>query len=144
MANEIAKLEDCTDKQRGFIQALKSPDIVNVASKDRFRWAADAGGYSPTTSLTEILSPLRHLIKDIAEQMLSEASIYAAWQVMDPVSGGDVDSSTKLRLDAAREILDRSVPKKAEAKKTNEPITIVLMPAKQEVTEAVQYIEHEE
>ena len=143
MGKEIAKLAECTDKQRAFIQALKSPEIVNIASKDRFRWAADKAEYSNTTSISEIMAPLRHLVKDIAEQMLSDASIYAAWQVTDTLTGGEVDSSTKVRLEAAKEILDRSVPKRAEAKRTNEPITIVIMPAKQEIIEVSQYIEHE-
>ena len=90
MAQEIAKLEDCTDKQRAFVQALKAHSIVGIPAKDRFRWAATSAGYSENTSVSEILGPLRHLIKDIAEQMLSEASIYAAWQVTDAITGGEI------------------------------------------------------
>ena len=79
MTTEIKKLDDCTELQKKFVQALKSPDIVEVPRRERWRWAATAAGYSENTTVTEITAPIRHLIKDVAEQIIAEASIAAAW-----------------------------------------------------------------
>lgn len=108
------------------------------------RWAATVAGYSENTTISEIMAPLRHLIKDVVEQGFIEASIHAMWQVMDPVTGGTVDAHTKTRIDAAREILDRSVPKKTETKGVSGATTVVVIPAKTPTAEVVnKLIEHD-
>ena len=135
---EITKISDCTDQQRKFIHALCSPDIVEVPRRERFKWAAKHAGYSETTPISQIVSPIQHLIVDATERVLAFASIEAVWTMREALDG-EVDSFTKIRLEAAKDILDRSVGKKDRNQGNfgnTPPLAVLILPAKQ-VREAI-------
>lgn len=83
--------------------------------------------------MSDILSPIQHLVKEVSETILTRASVEAAWTLSDAAGEGLIDAMTKDRLHAAKDILDRTVPKKSEdITKTVQPVAVLILPAKQE------------
>ena len=120
-------LTDCTDKQRKFLEALQDEKLQTVEAHKRFRHCAREAGYSDATNLQEIMRPIRHLVIEAAEAILMDASISAAMVIVDTVNGTGIDSiKTKFQMDAAKELLDRAVPKKEVNKATSNVTNIVL------------------
>ncbi len=134
MSKDVVKY---TEKQEKFLDALRSEEVIYVPPGERFRWCATRAGYSETTPLSQIMSPLSKDITDVAEKILADASINAALTLRDAVSGGVVDLYTKTRLDAAKDILDRSVPKKEAKSQILIPTIQIMLPAKE-----VKMLEH--
>lgn len=132
-SKEIKTLSDCTESQRNFIGALCSFEITEVPRKDRYRWAATQAGYSPTTPISQILGPIQHLVIEATQRLLAEASIEAAWTMRESLQGV-LDANSKVRLQAASDILDRAVGKKSEQSDRdarNPPMAVLVLPAKQ-------------
>lgn len=128
MANEIAPL---TNKQQAFLDALRLPEIMDVPVRQRFRWAATQAGYSDKTSMTLITKGITNEITAVAERILMEASVEAAFTLVDTLHGNNIDPVTsKYRMDAAHGILDRAVPKREQAVKQQGPLVQILLPAK--------------
>ncbi len=69
---------------------------------------------------------------EVAERMIMEASISAAWVLQDTVDGNNIEAmTTKFKLDAAKEILDRAVPRKeAKAPVQQGPLVQIMLPPK--------------
>ena len=75
-------------------------------------------------------------ITKVAEAILRDSSIEAALTLRDAM-GDEVDLvRTKIRMDAARDILDRVVPKKEAKADSQAPRVIIQLPPK-----SVKYIE---
>ncbi len=128
MGQELTKP---TEQQQAFLDALKDPEIVTVPAKQRLRWAATKAGYSEKTTIADITKPLHKQIVDVAERILMNASVDAAWALVDAVNGDNVEVvKTRFRLQAAQEILDRAVPKKVEQKANQAPLVQIMLPAK--------------
>lgn len=135
MANDVIKtLNDCTDLQKKFIAAITSEEIHEVDKKKRWRWAAQQAGYADNVPISNILKPIRHLLKDVAQLILDRASIEASWQLAGAAGSGDIDAQTKDRLSASKDILDRVVPKKDPNAGTKEsrPVAVIVLPTKGE------------
>ena len=138
MTSKELTYNDCTANQKAFIEWLTSPEIADVPKKERYRWAADKAGYGKNTPIAQITKPLRHLIVEAAEGVLLEASVEAAWTVRDALSGEIEAFATKIRLDAAKDILDRVVPKKEAKVAQQAPLVTIVLPAKQESVKLVE------
>ena len=110
LSKEVVKV---SEQQQKFLDALRDPNIYAVPARNRYRWAADIAGYSNTTSIASIVRPLQDKIIELAEKMIAEASLSAAWVLQETVDGENIEAvATKYKLAAASEILDRAVPKK--------------------------------
>jgi hypothetical protein len=120
------------------MDALTGPEITEQPKKDRYRWAATQAGYAHTTSIASIIKPLRHLIVQAAESVLAEATVEAAWTLRDALTGEIEAFSTKIRLDAARDILDRVIPKKEAKAVSQAPLVQIILPAKQESVRVIE------
>lgn len=69
----------------------------------------------------------------VAEKMLMQASISAAWVMQETVDGENIESiTTRYKMDAAKEILSHAVPKRTSAPSQQAPLVQILLPAKQE------------
>jgi len=134
MATEIKTIDDCTEMQRKFIAALTSQEISEQPKKSRWRWAARQAGYSESLPISQILKPIQHLLKDVAQLILDRASIEASWQLADAAGDGAIDAQTKDRISASKDILDRVVPKKDAnvGKESKMPVAVVILPTKTE------------
>lgn len=133
---ENKKLSECTDQQKKFLAALTSPEILDIPPKSRWRWAAQQAGYSDNITIATIIRPIQHLIADQAELVLARSSMEASWQLANAAGGGDIDAQTKDRISAAKDILDRVIPKKdPSAGKVNIPMAVLVLPAKQKIAE---------
>lgn len=138
---EIKTLSDCTEPQKKFIGALCSFEITEIPRKERYRWAARQAGYEDTTAISQILGPIQHLVISATQRILAEASVEAAWTMRESLEG-TVDANTKVRLQAAADILDRAVGKKnneSDQSSKNPPMAILVLPAKQ----IAKVIEHQ-
>lgn len=136
MASSVIKSRaDCTEKQKMFLTALESPECAEVTPRsNRWRWAATEAGYDPKVSISDIIAPISHLVKEVADNILQRAAVEAAWTVADAAGSGLIDAQTKDRISAAKDILDRTVPKKAEDNnKSVQPIAVLILPTKHEV-----------
>lgn len=130
LSKEVAKI---SDQQQTFLDALKDPDIYQVPARQRYRWAATKAGYSENTPISSITKPLQKQIIEVAERMLMEASISAAWVMQETVDGENIESiATRFKMDAAKEILDRAVPRKENKPAQQAPLVQIMLPAKQE------------
>jgi hypothetical protein len=133
LAVPIKTIQDCTDKQKLFLQYLASVEVMDQPVKLRWRWAMTQAGYSEDTAVSSVVQPLQHLMKEVAEQILARGVVEATWQLMGAVGDGTIDAQTKDRLAASRDILDRVVPKRQEAApKELQVTTILVLPVKQE------------
>lgn len=138
-ALEIKSRNDCTDKQKLFLTALESPECAEQPRKERWRWCATQAGYPNNSSISDIIAPIKHLIKEVSENILTRASVEAAWTITDAAGDGFIDAQTKDRISAAKDILDRVVPKKADdSGRGNAPLAILVLPAKQETIKLVE------
>lgn len=133
MANVAIKSRaDCTELQQKFLMALESPDAQEIPRKERWRWCADQAGYPPNTPIANIVQPIQGLIKEVVDTILMRSSVEAAWTLSAAAGDGLIDPQTKDRLAAARDILDRTVPKKEAERDRTPPMAVVLtLPAKQ-------------
>lgn len=141
MANSVVikSRADCTDLQKKFLTALESPECARQPRDERWRWAATQAGYSSDTSISDIIAPMAHLVKEVAESILLRASVEAAWTLSDAAGHGAIDAQTKDRIAASRDILDRTVPKKGEdVAKSTAPVAVLVLPAKHEAVKLVQ------
>lgn len=130
-------LAECTEQEKKFLAALGSIEILEVSKKERYKWAAEQAGFETTESLSSIMAPIQHLIKDVVEMILVRSSLDAALQLADTAADGQIDVHTEARLKASRDILDRVVPKKGDAPtKSDTPVAILVLPAKQEIASA--------
>lgn len=69
----------------------------------------------------------------VAEKMLMQASISAAWVMQETVDGENIESiATRYKMDAAKEILSHAVPKRENKPQSQAPLVQILLPAKQE------------
>ena len=143
VGTKIKALSDCTDSQKNFIAALTSHEILSVPRAKRWRWAALQAGYSENTAISLIIGPIKHLLEEVAKLNLSRAAIEATWQLSDAVGDGEIDAATKDRLSAAKDILDRTVPKRVEKTAADAaPAAVVILPVK--AGEQVQIIQKAE
>lgn len=144
MAAVLKTRAECDDKQRLFLAALESHEVASQPRKERWRWCADQAGYSSQTPIADILGPIKGLIKEVAENILSRASVEAAWTLAEAAGDGLIDAQTKDRISASRDILDRSVPKKeADGGKQAPAIAVLVLPAKQEAVRLIETGEFE-
>ena len=149
MANTaIKKLDDCTDLQKKFIAALVSEEAMEIPRKGRMRWCATQAGYPENASLASIVAPLKDIVKEcVTEAILVRASINAAWTLAEMSGDALIDSQSRDRMAASNSVLDRVIPKKeAEGSKMQQPIAILVLPAKNlpiQLQEA-KVIEHED
>lgn len=135
MSRLLKSRNDCDEKQLKFLIALESPEAAEVfPRKARWRWAATQAGYDDSVSIASITAPLQNLIKEVAEAILQRAAVEAAWTLADAVGDGVIDAQTKDRISAAKDTLDRVVPKKGESSdKRAAPIAVLVLPAKQQL-----------
>lgn len=138
-ALEIKTRNDCTAKQKLFLTALESPECAEQPRKERWRWCATQAGYANNVSISDVIAPIKHLIKEVSENILTRASVEAAWTITDAAGDGFIDAQTKDRLAASKDILDRVVPKKSdEGNRNSSPIAVLVLPAKQETMKLVE------
>lgn len=150
MANTpIKTLADCTENQRKFLAALGSQEALTIPSRQaRWEWCVEQAGYPKGTKPATVIAGIpEHLIKDVINGILVISSIEAVWTLADAASSGIIDAQTKDRLAASRDILDRTTPKKGEEQsKQQQPIAVLILPAKSEPIRLVEarVIEHED
>jgi hypothetical protein len=139
MAAAVKTRADCNDKQLLFLAALESHDATLIPRKDRWRWCAEQAGYPNTVPLADIMGPINPLIKEVAENILLRASVEAAWTLAEAAGDGLIDAQTKDRISAAKDVLDRSVPKKEADNRNQTPaVALLVLPAKQESIKLVE------
>jgi len=127
LTTAIAKL---TDKQNAFLQALQSEDLVDVPKRERLRWCARKAGYEDNTTIAHITGPMQDEIVRVLERKLTRLAFDATMALDDALNGDIVPLETKIRVDVARDILDRVIPKK-EAKQANQaPLVQIILPGK--------------
>lgn len=130
---------ECDEQQKLFLTALESQDAALQPRDKRWRWCAQQAGYPDNKAISDIITPIKHLIKEVAENILIRASVEAAWTVSEAAGEGLIDAQTKDRISAAKDILDRVVPKKeADSGKSAPPMAVLILPAKQEAVKFVQ------
>jgi hypothetical protein len=135
---KVKTRNDCDEKQKIFLTALESPECATQPRSQRWRWCADQAGYPASTPISDIIAPISGLIKEVSENILTRASVEAAWTISEAAGDGLIDAQTKDRIAASRDILDRVVPKKAEdTGKGSGPIAVLVLPAKQETIKLV-------
>lgn len=142
MGNKVVNL---TDKQKAFLSALQNPNLPKGSWRSRARIAATEAGYSENTPLAEIMGPLTEEIKQLAEKMLMQASLEAVFtmtDMMDPTNevGPSDTLKAKIRMEAAKEILSRTVPKREEKVAAAAPSVVIMLPPK----EPVKQIEYQD
>ena len=138
-ANVIKTRADANAKQKLFLTALESYECSKLPRADRWRWCAQQAGYPDNVPISDILAPIQHLIKEVSESILIRASVEAAWTLSDAAGDGLIDAQTKDRLNAAKDIMDRTVPKKTEdTGRNSQPVALLILPAKQEQIKLVE------
>lgn len=140
MSKELTKA-DCTEQQKKFLEALHDEEVLKAPARSRFRVCATIAGYGENTPIAVIIRPILHLIKEEAEMILTRAALSAAWAMTDIVDGENLETlKDRLRLDAAKQILDRVVPIKEKGTGSAGPQVVIMLPQKT----AVKVIDHVE
>ena len=114
-------------RQRKFL------DVLFDEAEGNLRRAAKLAGYNDSTKLNVILRPIRDEVVERAKDYLALTSPEAVFSIYD-VMVNPKQIGGKVKLDAAKEILDRAgVVKKEEAKAPQAVQNIFVLPEKKKV-----------
>jgi len=95
------------------------------------RWCADKAGYAKTTTITQIIDQIgQETITKILERRISRLAFEAVMALEDALTGEINPIETKIRVDVARDILDRVVPKKEPKAASQAPLVQIILPGK--------------
>lgn len=132
-AVKIKTRADCTELQAKFLAALESPEAMKQPRTERWRWCAKQAGYAEDVSIASIVAPIQHLIKEVAETILMRGAVEAAWTLAEAAGDGIIDAQTKDRINASKDILERTVPKKEpDSRKQAAPVAVLVLPTMQQ------------
>jgi len=136
MTTALAKLNE---QQNEFLKALQNDALVEVPKRERLRWCARAAGYSDKTTIADIIESIgEETVRKILERRLTRLSFDAVMVLEDALTGEVNPVETKIRVDVARDVLDRVIPKKEPKADARAPTINIYLPAK----EAIKTIEH--
>tara|TARA_R110001592_G_scaffold329186_1_gene610894 strand:- start:269 stop:643 length:375 start_codon:yes stop_codon:yes gene_type:complete len=123
----MAEEKQYTDKQQIFLEALMSEEC-----KGNLRKAMNLAGYSDTTSISSVVSPLKQEINDRAGMMLAMNAPRAAWGMVDVLEDPGA-MGARNSIAAAAQILDRTgLIKKEQVEVKNTGGAMFILPPKSE------------
>ena len=116
-------VKSLTSQQLAFLNALATDAKGNV------KIAAELAGYSPTTRMVDIVTPLKDHIINIIKDILVQSGPQAAFGLVDAIINPSIPG-TQHRIKAATEILDRIGVVKPEntGDNVNKPAIFILPP----------------
>ena len=119
------KKRELTDRQKTFLDVLFDKAHGDVVQ------AKKLAGYSETTSTSEIVKGLKEEIIDATQTFMARNAPKAAMAVVSGVVN-PTDLGTREKLNAAKELLDRTGIVKTEKMQVETSGGIMLLPAKKE------------
>ena len=134
------------EKKRGKEYTPKQKKFLQLYAKNNFsdvKLCAEKAGYKQ--HYWGLIASLKDDIKEIAESVLLGAAPEAAFAVVDIMNADKPVANAQSKLQAAKEVLDRSGVVKPEKHEHQHEVSggIFLLPVKHQIVEEVEYVDGE-